>query len=47
MEELEQWKYHKQKETEKHKTKLLSSQQKEHSKLSHDMWQDNKDIPGQ
>ena len=43
MEELEQWKDHKQ-ETEKHK---LNSQLKENSKLSHNMWQDNKDIPGQ
>ena len=43
MEELEQWKGHKA-ETEKHK---LNSQQKENSKLSHSMWQDNKDTPGQ
>ena len=47
MEELEQWKGHKQKETEEDKTKQLQSQHKQNSKLSHNMWQDNKDIPGQ
>ena len=47
MEEVEQWKGHKQKEAEKHKTKALSSQQKKDSKLSQNMWQDNKDVPGQ
>ena len=45
MEELEQWKRHKQKEAEEQKTKW-DSQQKQNSKLSHNMWQDNKDIPG-
>lgn len=43
MEELEQWKGCKQKEAEEQKT---ISQQKQNSKLSHNMWQDNKDIPG-
>ena len=47
MEQLEQWKSHKQKEAEEHKIKVLDcSQQKQNSKLSHNMWQDNKDIPG-
>lgn len=45
MEELEQWKRHKQKEAKGHETKL-DSEQKQNSKLSHNMWQDNKDIPG-
>ena len=47
MEELEQWKSHKHKEVKEHTIKLLEhSQQKQNSKLSHNMWQDNKDIPG-
>lgn len=42
MDELEQWKDYKQQE---HKLRSLGSQQKQDSKLSHNMWQDNKDIP--
>ena len=47
MEELEQWKGHKHKEAEEHKIKLLDSQEKQNSKLSHNILQDNRDIPGQ
>jgi len=46
MEELEEWKGCEQKEAKEHRIKSLDSQQKENSKLSHNMWQDNKDIPG-
>jgi len=52
MEELEEWKHHKQKEnktTSMNKPAIQPAQleQQQNSKLSHNMWQDNKDIPGQ
>ena len=47
MEEFEQWKSHKHKEVEEYTIKLPDhSRQKQNSKLSHNMWQDNKDISG-
>jgi len=52
MEELEEWKQCKQKEnktTSTHKPAIQPAQleqQQQNSKLSHNMWQDNKDIPG-
>ena len=53
MEELEEWKQHKQEETKTtsitNKPTIQPAQlkQQQNSKLSHNMWQDNKDIPGQ
>ncbi|XP_065911555.1 dynein axonemal assembly factor 4-like [Dysidea avara] len=51
MEELEEWKQHKQEETKTtsitNKPTIQPAQlkQQQNSKLSHNMWQDNKDIP--
>jgi len=50
MEELEEWKQRRKEETEEtttNKPTIKPAQiQQQDSKLSHTMWQDNKDIPG-